>query len=126
MKHGDKVKKLSRNTSHRKALLRNLATALLQYEAITTTIQKAKAVKPFVEKLITKGKVDNLSNRRLVAESLYKPEIVQKLFDDVAKRYENRPGGYTRIIRLGFRKTDASEMAILELVEEKLEKKSDK
>lgn len=123
MKHGDKVKKLSRNTSHRRALMRNLATALFKYESITTTLQKAKALRPYAEKLISKSKTDNLQSRRIVAQSIHEKDILKKLFSDIALRYKNRNGGYLRIYKLGFRKTDGSEMAIIELVEEALVQK---
>ena len=122
MKHGDKVKKLSRNTSHRRALHKNLITALLKYENIKTTIQKAKALRPIVEKIITKAKKDTLQSKRLVNETLKDQKIMKKLFTDIAKRYQNRPGGYTRIYRLGFRANDGAEMAMIELVEENLQK----
>jgi len=123
MKHGDKVKKLSRNTSHRRALLRNLATALFKYESITTTLQKAKALRPYAEKLISKSKIETLQSRRLVAQSIHEKDILKKLFSDIALRYKNRNGGYLRIYKLGFRKTDGTEMAIIELVEEALVQK---
>ncbi len=121
MRHGDKVKKLSRNTSHRKALLKNLAIALFKYENITTTVQKAKALRPFAEKIITKAKVDNIQSKRLVSETIKDRSIITKLFGDIALRYKNRNGGYTRILRLGYRANDGSEMAMIELVEESLE-----
>ena len=123
MRHGDKVKKLSRNTSHRKALLRNLATSLFKYENITTTIQKAKALRPFAERIITKAKTDSLHHKRMVSDIIKDRAILSKLFSDIALRYKNRNGGYTRIFRLGYRATDGAEMAIIELVEEALEKK---
>ncbi len=123
MRHGDKVKKLSRNTSHRKALLRNLATALFKYENIKTTIQKAKALRPFAERIITKAKTDDLHHKRMVSDIIKDRAILSKLFSDIAQRYKNRNGGYTRIYRLGYRATDGTEMAIIELVEEALQKK---
>lgn len=126
MKHGDKVKKLSRNTSHRKALMRNLVKALFKYENVKTTVHKAKALRPFAEKLITRAKKDTLQNRRLAAELVNDSELLEKLFSDIAKRYEKRNGGYTRVIRLGMRSNDGAEMAIIELVEEKLEQKAAK
>lgn len=123
MKHGDKVKKLSRTTSHRRALLKNLATALFKYENITTTLQKAKVLRPYAEKLITKSKSDTLAAKRMVSDVIKDRNVLNKLFTDIAKRYQNRPGGYTRIYKLGMRATDGAEMAIIELVEEALEKK---
>ena len=122
MRHGKKVKKLSRLESHRKALMRNLASSLIDYESVKTTIDKAKAVRPFVEKLITKAKKNTVHSKRLVARDIYIREILIKLFDDIALRYHNRNGGYTRIYRLGYRTNDGSEMALIELVPEILEK----
>lgn len=121
MRHAKNVKKLSRTSSHRKALMKNLAIALFQYEQIETTVSKAKALRSYAEKLITKAKVDDVHHRRLVASKLNHPEVVEKLFSDIAKRYEKRPGGYTRIYRLGQRQTDGSEMVLLELVPESLD-----
>lgn len=123
MRHGDKLKTLSRTSSHRKSLLKNLATALFKYENITTTVQKAKALRPYAEKLITKAKSDDLAAKRLVSDKIKDRSIVTKLFGDIAKRYQNRNGGYTRIYRLGQRTTDGTEMAIIELVEEALPQK---
>jgi len=122
MRHGRKVKKLSRTSSHRRALMRNLALALLKYEQITTTVQKAKALRPYVEKLITKARVETVAQKRLVAKHIPERKVLVKLFDDIAKRYENRPGGYTRIYKLWKRSNDGAEMAIIELVPEMLEK----
>ncbi|MGA2142563.1 MAG: 50S ribosomal protein L17 [Brevinematales bacterium] len=122
MRHGDKISKLSRNTSHRKALLRNLASALFKYENIQTTIDKAKALRPYAEKIITKAKNDTLASKRAVNADIKDRDILKKLFEDLALRYKNRNGGYTRIYRLGKRITDGSEMAIIELVEESLVK----
>lgn len=122
MRHGDKISKLSRNTSHRKALLRNLASALFKYENIQTTIDKAKALRPYAEKIITKAKSDTLASKRAVNADIKDRDILKKLFEDLAQRYKNRNGGYTRIYKLGKRITDGSEMAIIELVEESLVK----
>ncbi|NPV39330.1 MAG: 50S ribosomal protein L17 [Brevinematales bacterium] len=121
MRHGNRVKKLSRTTSHRRALVRNLATSLFKYERIITTVEKAKFIRPFAEKLITKAKTDTVASRRKVFETIRDEAVLNKLFVDIAKRYANRPGGYTRIIRLGYRSNDGAERAIIELVEEKLE-----
>jgi large subunit ribosomal protein L17 len=123
MKHGDKLKKLSRNRSHRRALFINLSTALLKYENIVTTLQKAKALRPYVEKIITKSKNNTIHSKRLIAEDIKDRAIVTKLFNDIAQRYKNRNGGYTRIYKLGYRKSDGAETAMIELVEEALEKK---
>ncbi|MFN4216593.1 MAG: 50S ribosomal protein L17 [Brevinematales bacterium] len=121
MRHGNRVKKLSRTTSHRRALVRNLATSLFKYERIITTVEKAKFIRPFAEKLITKAKTDTVASRRKVFETIRDEAVLNKLFVDIARRYVNRPGGYTRIIRLGYRSNDGAERAIIELVEEKLE-----
>jgi len=125
MRHGDKVKNFSRPYSHRHALLKNLALSLFKYESVKTTVEKAKALRPFAEKLITKAKNDTVASRRLVFSRLRDKEIVKKLFEDVAQRYKNRNGGYTRIYRLGHRSGDGAEMAIIELVEELLVEKKD-
>jgi large subunit ribosomal protein L17 len=110
-------RKLNRNTAQRKALLRGLATELFKHGKIRTTEAKAKSLRPFVEKLITLAKRGDLHARRQVAAKLYEPAILQKLFDEIAKTYQDRPGGYTRIYKLGLRKGDAAPMALIELVE---------
>ncbi len=117
MRHGVAGRKLGRPTGHRQALYRNLVTDLLRYERITTTLAKAKAIQPIAEKLVTVGKEDSVHHRRLAASRLYDRKIVQKLFDVVGPRFAERPGGYTRVIRLGPRLGDAAEMARIELVE---------
>jgi large subunit ribosomal protein L17 len=117
MRHRRTRHKLSRSTSHRKALLRNLCKELIDHERIKTTEAKAKAVKPEVEKLITLGKRGDLHARRQALSSLGQDKFaVYKLFEEVAPRYADRPGGYTRILKLGPRRSDASEMVYLELV----------
>lgn len=121
MKHRIKGRKLSRNSAHRKALLRNLSIALLQYETIKTTLPKAKELRPFVEKLITLSKVDNLSNRRLALSVLANEEIVAKLFKEIGPRVLARNGGYTRILKYGFRVGDKAPMALMQLVDQKAE-----
>jgi large subunit ribosomal protein L17 len=126
MRHGKKVRKLSRTGSHRKALMQNLASALFQYESITTTIMKAKALRPYAEKLITKARTDTVAMRRLLARTIKDDELLRKLFGDIALRYKERPGGYTRIFRLGFRSNDGTEMAMIELVPEMLKKAEDR
>ncbi|GIX42845.1 MAG: 50S ribosomal protein L17 [Leptospiraceae bacterium] len=126
MRKGNKTKKLNRVTSHRKAMLRNMATSLLEHEQIITTRAKAKALKPFVERLITRAKYNlndeltpekKLHNKRYVMRFIKNRKIVVKLFDDIAKRNQNRNGGYTRIIHLPERKSDSAKMSIIELVE---------
>ena len=103
MKHRIKGRKLNRNSSHRKALLRNLSIALLKNEAIKTTLPKAKELRPFVEKLITISKKDNMANRRLALSIVGNEEITNKLFKEIGPRITSRNGGYTRIIKNGFR-----------------------
>jgi len=98
------------------ALYRNLVTDLLRYERITTTLAKAKAFQPMAEKTLTLGKLDSVHHRRMAAGQLYDAKIVQKLFDVLGPRFIDRPGGYTRIVRLGQRLGDAAEMAMIELV----------
>lgn len=122
MRHAKKIHKLSRTSSHRKALMKNLARSLFKYESIKTTVEKAKALRPYAEKMITKARKDTLAARRMIAADLNDPEIVRKLMGDIALRYANRPGGYTRIYRLGMRSNDGAEMAIIELVPEMLKK----
>jgi large subunit ribosomal protein L17 len=117
MKHRIKGRKFSRNTAHRKALLRNLSIALLNYETIKTTLPKAKELRPFVEKLFTLSKVDNLSNRRLALSILANEAIVAKLFKEIGPRVASRNGGYTRILKFGFRVGDKAPMALMELVD---------
>ena len=118
MRHRVAHRKLGRTTPHRIALLRNLATALFERERIRTTLMKAKELRPYAEKLITLAKRDDdrLSARRQVARDIKDPVIVRKLFDSLGARFSTRPGGYTRILRLGPRRGDGAEMAILELL----------
>ncbi len=125
MKHGVAGYKLKRDASARRALLRNLATSVIDAERIQTTIPKAKAIKPIVEKLITLGKKDNLAARRQAASFLMTPESVKKLFDKVGPRFSQRNGGYTRIVRLGWRKGDGAEICMLELVGSELVKRAE-
>ncbi|MGD8778993.1 MAG: 50S ribosomal protein L17 [Ignavibacteria bacterium] len=117
MRHRVKGGKLGRTVSHRKATLRALATALLKHKRIKTTIAKAKAAREFVEPLITKAKNDTVHSRRLIARSINDKDVVKELFTDIVEKIGDRPGGYTRIVKLGQRLGDASEMAILELVD---------
>jgi large subunit ribosomal protein L17 len=118
MRHRVAHRKLGRITPHRIALLRNLATALFEKERIRTTLPKAKELRPFAERLITLAKRDDdrLHARRLAARHIQEPAVVKKLFDTIGSRFATRPGGYTRILRLGPRKGDGTEMAYLELV----------
>jgi large subunit ribosomal protein L17 len=118
MRHRVGHRKLGRTTPHRVALLRNLATALFEQERIRTTLMKAKELRPYAERLITlaKREDDRLHARRLVLRDIQDPGIVKKLFDNLGARYATRPGGYTRILRLGPRRGDGAEMAILELL----------
>jgi large subunit ribosomal protein L17 len=117
MRHRKKRNKLSRTSAHREALLANLSKQLIEHERIETSQAKAKAVKPDVERLITLAKRGDLHARRQALASLHNDKfIVHKLFEDVAPRYEERPGGYTRIVKLGPRKSDSTEMVYLELV----------
>src|SRR5437764_11939221 len=125
MRHRVAHRKLGRVTAHRIALLRNQATALLRYEHLATTVPKAKELRPFVEHLITVAKrglaagdanAKVLNARRLVMEDLQDREIVSKLFDTIAPRFAERPGGYTRLMRIGYRKGDAAEIAQVELI----------
>jgi large subunit ribosomal protein L17 len=116
MRHRNYGKKLSRNTSHRRAVLRNLVTSLILEERIQTTVAKAKAARGVAEEMITLGKRGDLHARRLAAAYCIGAAAVKKLFEDIAQRYANRAGGYTRIIRTGWRKGDGADVAVLELV----------
>ena len=118
MRHGHGLRKLNRTSEHRLAMLRNMCVSLLRHEAIKTTEAKAKAVKPEVEKLITLAKRGDLHARRQAISTLGHPDkgVIYKLFDEIAPRYSARPGGYTRILKLGPRRSDSTEMVYLELV----------
>ncbi|MCA1951251.1 MAG: 50S ribosomal protein L17 [Treponema sp.] len=126
MKHKIGFNRLERTAAHRKALHRNMVTALLKYERITTTKAKALEIRRSAEKLITRAKEDTVHNRRLVARRLFDEDMVTKLFTNIALRMKDRPGGYTRILKLGERSGDAAEMVILELVDYKLPEKDEK
>jgi large subunit ribosomal protein L17 len=117
MRHGDKIKNLSRTASHRRALLSNLASQIIEHKRITTTLAKAKALRVYVEPLITRSKNDSTHNRRMVFSYLQNKEAVTELFTVVGDKVANRPGGYTRIIKLAPRTGDAAEMAMIELVD---------
>jgi large subunit ribosomal protein L17 len=127
MRHLKRGKKLGRTGSHRTALFRSLAAALLEHEAITTTIPKAKEARRFVDRLITLAKRGTLADRRRAASRLQNEALVKKLFEDIAPRVAQRPGGYTRIVKLArFRVGDASRLCRLELVEKKEKEKKEK
>ncbi|MEI9909800.1 MAG: 50S ribosomal protein L17 [Bacteroidota bacterium] len=117
MRHGDKIKNLSRTKAHRDALLSNLACQLIQYKRIVTTLAKAKALRVYAEPLITKGKENTTHQRRVVFSYLQDKEAVKELFGAVAEKVAGRPGGYTRIIKLGARVGDNAEQAMIELVD---------
>ena len=117
MRHGISQRKLSRKSGHRTALFRNMAAALVKHEQIHTTLPKAKELRPYVEKLITLAKRGGLSNRRLAMGRLQDETQLKKLFDVLAERYSDRAGGYTRIIKAGYRGSDSAQMAIIELVD---------
>ena len=117
MKHRIKGKKLNRTSSHRKALLKNMSQALIKHEQIVTTLVKAKTLKPYFDKLITIGKKGNLSARRQAISKVGDLKLVEKLFSILAKRYETRNGGYSRVLKAGFRYGDAAPMAVIELVD---------
>ena len=116
MRHRKKGRKLQRTASHRRAMLRNLATSLFRHERIETTTAKAKELRPYAERLITLARRGDLHARRLVARKIQDREVLGKLFDEISTRYAERPGGYTRILKLGNRKGDAAEISLIELV----------
>lgn len=126
MRHLVKKKKLGRNTAQRRALLRNLVTSFLEKERMRTTLAKAKAAKPLAEKMITLAKKDTLHAKRQALSYIYKKPVVKKLFEELGPRFSERPGGYTRIVKIGPRAGDGAEMAILELVGSEFEKKAKK
>lgn len=117
---------LSRTSAHRRAMLRNMVTSLFRFERITTTSAKAKEVRRKAEKLITRGKVDSVHNRRLAAKDVQDEKILNKLFTEIGPRMKDRNGGYTRILKMGFRQGDAADVVILELVDYKLPTEEDK
>src|SRR5215212_6031014 len=117
MRHGDKIKNLGRKKAHRDALLSNLACQLITYKRITTTVAKAKALRTYVEPLITKSKENTTHQRRIVFSYLQDKEAITELFSTVADKIAGRPGGYTRVIKLGTRPGDAAEKAMIELVD---------
>ena len=117
MRHRQSGRKLNRTSSHRKSLFKNMAQALLKHEQIVTTLPKAKELKRVVEKLITLGKKGNLHSRRLAFNQIRDRDMVSKLFHSLAKRYSDRKGGYTRVLKAGFRYGDAAPMALIELID---------
>ncbi|HAD17625.1 MAG TPA: 50S ribosomal protein L17, partial [Erythrobacter sp.] len=117
MRHKISGRKLQRKTGHRNAMFRNMAAALIKHEQIMTTLPKAKEMRPYIEKLITLAKRGGLSNRRLAMSRLQDETQLKKLFDVLAERYSDREGGYTRIIKAGYRGSDAAQMAVIEFVE---------
>ncbi|MFN4104295.1 MAG: 50S ribosomal protein L17 [Tepidimonas sp.] len=117
MRHGHGLRKLNRTSSHRQAMLRNMANSLLKHEAIKTTLPKAKELRRVVEPLITLAKTPTLANRRLAFDRLRDRDTVVKLFNELGPRFQNRPGGYTRILKMGFRVGDNAPMAYMELVD---------
>ncbi len=125
MRHRRSGIKLNRTSSHRMAMLRNMVTDFLDKEKIVTTVPKAKELRPFAEKMISLGKQESLHARRRALAVIRKKSVVHKLFDTLAPRYADRHGGYTRIIRLGYRKGDSAEMALIELVGSQAETSSE-
>ncbi|MBR9844988.1 MAG: 50S ribosomal protein L17 [Algicola sp.] len=117
MRHGKKFNHLGRKTAHRSAMLANMACSLIEHKRINTTVAKAKALKQFVEPMITKSKTDTTHNRRIVMSKLRQKDAVAELFREVATKIGDRPGGYTRIIKLGNRLGDNADMAMIELVD---------
>src|SRR4051812_15866123 len=117
MRHGDKIKNLSRTASHRAALLSNLTAQLIEHKSIITTLAKAKSLRVYAEPIITRGKTDNMHNRRIVFSYLQDKEAIKELFGVIGDKVASRPGGYTRIIKLPRRVGDASDMALIELVD---------
>lgn len=125
MNHKKGFNKLNRNASHRRALLRNMATVLFKHERIVTTKAKALELRRVAEKMITRAKEDSVHNRRLIGEKITDEAILAKLFTDIGPRMKERNGGYTRILKIGFRAQDAANMVVIELVDHKLEDAKD-
>ncbi len=117
MRHGNKINHLGRKKAHRDALLKNLSNALIRYKRINTTLAKAKELRKHIEPLLTKCKTDTTHNRRILFSYLQDKESIKELFGTISDKISTRPGGYTRIIKLGFRSSDAAEMAMIELVD---------
>ena len=123
MRHGFRGRRFNRRSGHREAMLANLCQSLVKHEQITTTLPKAKELKAVVEKLITLGKKGGLANRRLAAAQLKEDDVVVKLFDTLAERYKDRKGGYTRVLKAGFRHGDNAPLAVIELVDRDVDAK---
>ena len=117
MRHGRKVNQLSRTKAHRDALLANMTDSLIKHKRIITTVAKAKALRKYVEPILTRAKVDNTHNRRIIFSFLQNKESIKELFGNISEKIANRPGGYTRIIKIGFRPGDSADMAMIELVD---------
>jgi large subunit ribosomal protein L17 len=117
MRHGKTGRKLNRESSHRQAMFANMAASLIRHEQIITTLPKAKELKPIVDKLVTLGKRGDLHARRQAISQIQDKDAVSKLFDTLAERYKDRPGGYTRVLKAGFRAGDAAPIAVIELVD---------
>jgi large subunit ribosomal protein L17 len=126
MRHRVKGKKLRRDTAHRRALLRNLVTSFLEKERMRTSLAKAKAARPLAEKMITLAKRNTLHARRQAARFIFGKEVVKKLFSELGPRFSERPGGYTRIVKIGPRRGDGMDMAMLELIGTEFKKKEKK
>lgn len=124
MKHKIGYNRLGRRTAHRKSMTRNMLTSFFRYEKIRTTKAKALVVRRAAEKMITRARVDSVHNRRMIGRDIKDQAVLAKLFTDIGPRYTERPGGYTRILKLGPRKSDAAEMVILELVSEEMPRKT--
>ena len=118
MRHRKSGRKLGRNSSHRKAMFRNMATSLVQHETIKTTLPKAKELRRVIEPLITLAKVDGVANRRLAFDRLRDKAAVGKLFTELGPRFKDRPGGYLRILKIGFRAGDSAPMALVQLLDQ--------
>lgn len=125
MRHRKSGRQLNRNSSHRKAMFRNMAVSLLEHEVIKTTLPKAKELRRVAEPLITLAKIDSVANRRLAFSRTRSEEVVGKLFNELGPRYTDRPGGYTRILKCGFRAGDAAPMAYVELVDRAIPEEED-
>ncbi len=126
MRHLVRSKKLGRNSAQRRALLRNLVTSFLEKERIRTTLAKAKATRPVAEKMITLSRTNSLHARRRALRFIYNKDVVKKLFEEIGPRFSERPGGYTRIVKLGPREGDGAEMAMLEMIGSEIKKKDKK
>lgn len=117
MRHRKRTFKFNRTSAHRKAMFQNMATSLITHQVIKTTISKAKILRQIIEPMITRGKVDNIANRRLIFAKIRNTDAVTKLFTQISPHFLNRPGGYTRVLKCGFRKGDNAAMAYIEFVD---------